>query len=179
MPGWIRFPLSDFSVHGAPFINSKPDQLICVKGLDGGHPQTVRSEAQYRGRLVPLGLQVEHCQIGSAEQGYACTGLCQKKASTANQHHRIIPDLIRVWLPGCKWMIDPPRPEAIAHVHACRHAGIQVKRLAIMLTAGAIARTGLNQTDEVRAFTGQKLGRMNSQNSACRRSGCGFAPGRT
>jgi len=36
-------------------------------------------------------------------------------------------------------MIDPPRPEAIAAVHA-QSAGIQVKMITGALTAGAIAR---------------------------------------
>ncbi len=66
-------------------------------------------------------------------------------------------------------MIDPPRPEATAAVHACQAAGIQVKMITgdHVLTAAAIAQMmGLNQTNEVLAFTGQELGRMNSQELA-------------
>jgi len=73
-------------------------------------------------------------------------------------------------------MIDPPRPEAIAVV-CLSVSGIQVKMITgdHALTAGAIARMmELNQTDEVLAFTGQELSRMNSQELACCRSRCGF-----
>jgi high-affinity K+ transport system ATPase subunit B len=59
------------------------------------------------------------------------------------------PDLVFLGLQG---MIDPPRPEAIAAVHACQSAGIQVKMITgdHIATARAIAhRMGIQQSDQV------------------------------
>ncbi|HCA93859.1 MAG TPA: carbonate dehydratase, partial [Cyanobacteria bacterium UBA9226] len=61
-------------------------------------------------------------------------------------------------------MIDPPRPEAIAAVHACQQAGIQVKMITgdHITTAQAIARRmGFrNQNKKVVAYTGAQLAKM-------------------
>ncbi|MEM9768554.1 MAG: HAD-IC family P-type ATPase, partial [Cyanobacteria bacterium P01_D01_bin.71] len=61
---------------------------------------------------------------------------------------------------GLQGMIDPPRPEAIAAVHACRHAGIQIKMITgdHVSTARAIAqRMNLQKAEEVVAFEGRDL----------------------
>ncbi|MGB7086947.1 MAG: HAD-IC family P-type ATPase, partial [Phormidesmis sp.] len=57
-------------------------------------------------------------------------------------------------------MIDPPRPEAIAAIHACRNAGIRIKMITgdHVSTARAIAqRMTIRQADEVLAFEGRSL----------------------
>jgi len=60
-------------------------------------------------------------------------------------------------------MIDPPRPEAIAAVHACQKAGIQVKMITgdHISTARAIAhRLGINKNGETKAFEGKDIIKM-------------------
>ncbi|MBE9137092.1 cation-transporting P-type ATPase [Nodosilinea sp. LEGE 07088] len=61
---------------------------------------------------------------------------------------------------GLQGMIDPPRPEAIAAVHVCRHAGIRIKMITgdHVATARAIAqRINLQQAEDVVAFEGRAL----------------------
>ncbi|MEL6605308.1 MAG: cation-transporting P-type ATPase [Cyanobacteria bacterium J06614_10] len=61
---------------------------------------------------------------------------------------------------GLQGMIDPPRPEAIAAVHACRNAGIHIKMITgdHISTARAIAqRMNLQQAEQVIAFEGKAL----------------------
>jgi len=164
---------SDFQ-YMATLHKSKPDQLIYVKGSTA-YPQTVRSEAH---RGTPWYLWTALRWSGQQRQwqsrGYAYWPL--PKASTLTSTHWIILILIRVWFSSAARMIDPPRPEAIAP-YACQSAGIQVKMITGDHKQRQIARMmELNQTDEVLAFTGQELSRMNSQELACCRSGCGFCP---
>ncbi|MEM6837121.1 MAG: cation-transporting P-type ATPase [Cyanobacteria bacterium P01_C01_bin.120] len=61
---------------------------------------------------------------------------------------------------GLQGMIDPPRSEAIAAVHACRNAGIQIKMITgdHISTAQAIAqRMNLQKEEDVVAFEGRAL----------------------
>jgi magnesium-transporting ATPase (P-type) len=87
-----------------------------------------------------------------------------KKQLVAHQHsidhEDIETDLVFLGLQG---MIDPPRPEAIAAIHACQRAGIQVKMITgdHISTAQAIARRmDINQTQEVLAYEGKQLEQM-------------------
>jgi len=96
-----------------------------------------------------------------AEQGYACA--FAKKPVAADQHSLDHPDLDQ----GLVFRDDRSRPEAIAAVRACQSAGIgEDDHCDHALTATASRMMELNQTDEVLAFTGQELGRMNSQELA-------------
>ncbi|MDB9339671.1 MULTISPECIES: cation-translocating P-type ATPase [Cyanophyceae] len=75
-------------------------------------------------------------------------------------HEDIATGLIFLGLQG---MIDPPRPEVIAAVRACKTAGIQVKMITgdHVTTAKAIAqRIGLEKHGKVRAFEGKQLTAM-------------------
>ncbi|MEA5525676.1 cation-transporting P-type ATPase [Nodularia spumigena] len=75
-------------------------------------------------------------------------------------HEDIATGLIFLGLQG---MIDPPRPEVIAAVRACKTAGIQVKMITgdHITTAKAIAqRIGLEKDGKVRAFEGKQLTAM-------------------
>ncbi len=75
-------------------------------------------------------------------------------------HEDIATGLIFLGLQG---MIDPPRPEVIAAVRACKTAGIQVKMITgdHITTAKAIAeRIGLEKDGKVRAFEGRQLTAM-------------------
>ena len=61
---------------------------------------------------------------------------------------------------GLQGMLDPPRPEALAAVAACREAGIQVKMITgdHLETARSIARQlGLGRNGQVRALEGGEL----------------------
>ncbi|MDH6061665.1 cation-transporting P-type ATPase [Chrysosporum bergii ANA360D] len=87
-----------------------------------------------------------------------------KKVVPDNQnsvdHEDIATGLIFLGLQG---MIDPPRPEVIAAVRACKTAGIQVKMITgdHVTTAKAIAqRIGLEKDGKVRAFEGKQLSEM-------------------
>ncbi|MEQ8466778.1 cation-translocating P-type ATPase [Coleofasciculus sp. E1-EBD-02] len=65
---------------------------------------------------------------------------------------------------GLQGMIDPPRPEAIKAVEACKNAGIRVKMITgdHKVTAKAIAlQMRLKRQGETIAFTGQELSEMN------------------
>jgi Ca2+-transporting ATPase len=64
---------------------------------------------------------------------------------------------------GLQGMIDPPRNEAIQAVDACKTAGIEVKMITgdHKVTAAAIAeRMNLSMTDEVIAYTGRDLAKL-------------------
>jgi cation-transporting ATPase F len=65
---------------------------------------------------------------------------------------------------GLQAMLDPPRPEAVAAVRACRRAGVAVKMVTgdHALTAAAVARQlGLEGADT--AVTGQELARCSAE----------------
>jgi len=69
-------------------------------------------------------------------------------------------DLAGLTFVGLQAMIDPPRPEAIAAVKACRTAGISVKMITgdHAITAAAIARQiGLTAEADPVALTGREL----------------------
>ncbi|MCS6815362.1 MAG: HAD-IC family P-type ATPase, partial [Cyanobacteria bacterium] len=101
-----------------------------------------------------------------AGQGLRVLAFAQKTAPTyqhAIDHEDVATDLVFLGLQG---MIDPPRPEAIAAVHACQSAGIQVKMITgdHIATARAIAqRMGIQTAAGVVAFAGQQLSTMNAQ----------------
>ncbi len=170
MPRLDTIPFESDFQYMATLHKSKPAQLIYVKGSTEAILKRCDQRLNTEGRLVSLDrTQVERSADVMAEQGLRVLAFA-KKPVPADQHSLDHPDLEQglVFL-GLQGMIDPPRPEAIAAVHACQSAGIQVKMITgdHALTAGAIARMmGLNQTNEVLTFTGQELGRMNSQELA-------------
>jgi magnesium-transporting ATPase (P-type) len=106
---------------------------------------------------------IKHEVEQMAGQGLRVLAFAQK-AAVAHQHaidhEDIATDLVFLGLQG---MIDPPRPEAIAAVHACQSAGIQVKMSTgdHGATARAIAqRMGIQTPAGVVAFSGQALAQM-------------------
>ncbi|TVQ52051.1 MAG: cation-transporting P-type ATPase [Spirulina sp. DLM2.Bin59] len=120
----------------------------------------------------PVALQRE--AIEEAVETLAAQGLrvlaCAKKEVEPHhhdlEHEHIETDLVFLGLQG---MIDPPRPEAIAAVHACQKAGIQVKMITgdHVTTAKAIAqRMGITKNGEIHAFEGRALAKMNDQQIA-------------
>ncbi|MGF1536869.1 MAG: HAD-IC family P-type ATPase, partial [Elainellaceae cyanobacterium] len=87
-----------------------------------------------------------------------------KKEVPPHQHTVDHPDIeTGLTFLGLQGMIDPPRPEAIAAVRACRNAGINVKMITgdHVSTARAIAqRMNLQRGETVVAFEGRTLAEM-------------------
>ncbi|MEB3360339.1 MAG: cation-transporting P-type ATPase [Synechococcales bacterium] len=117
-----------------------------------------------QGQAIALdATQIQQEVDDMAGQGLRVLAFAQKTASVqqhAIDHEDIATDLVFLGLQG---MIDPPRPEAIAAVHACQAAGIQVKMITgdHIATARAIAqRMGIQTHAGVVAFAGQNLAQM-------------------
>lgn len=167
MPRLDTIPFESEFQYMATLHKSKPDQMIYVKGSTESILKRCDQKLNLEGRVVTLDrTQVEQEADAMAEQGLRVLAFA-KKPVAPDQHSLDHPDLEQglVFL-GLQGMIDPPRPEAIAAVQVCQSAGIQIKMITgdHALTAAAIARMmELSQTNQVRAFTGQELGRMNSQ----------------
>jgi magnesium-transporting ATPase (P-type) len=113
------------------------------------------------GQLIPLDLSaIEQAVSAMTAKGLRVLAFARK--TVGDHHHSIDHDDIQsdlVFL-GLQGMIDPPRPEAIAAVHACQSAGIHVKMITgdHIATARAIAhRMGIQQSSEVTAFAGKQL----------------------
>ncbi|MFM7477508.1 MAG: HAD-IC family P-type ATPase, partial [Microcystis aeruginosa] len=104
-----------------------------------------------------------------AGQGLRVLAFAKKAAATHQHsidHEDIETGLVFLGLQG---MIDPPRPEAIAAVHACQSAGIRVKMITgdHLVTARAIAeRMGIKTATQVLAFEGKQLAQMDNHQLA-------------
>lgn len=123
-----------------------------------------------QGQMIPL----ERSQIEQGVEGMTAQALrvlaFAKKVVGSHQHSidhdDITTDLVFLGLQG---MIDPPRPEAIAAVHACKTAGIQIKMITgdHISTARAIAqRMGIQKAEQVMAFEGRQLAQMSDRQLA-------------
>jgi magnesium-transporting ATPase (P-type) len=147
---------------GSPviYIKGSVEALLsrCNQTLDRqGHPMPLETA------------QIEKEVETMARQGLRVLAFAQKSAA-AHQHsidHQDIgTDLVFLGLQG---MIDPPRPEAIAAIHACQAAGIQVKMITgdHITTAQAIAqRMGIHTATGVVAFEGRQLAQMDDRQIA-------------
>ncbi|MGV2828360.1 cation-transporting P-type ATPase [Myxosarcina sp. GI1(2024)] len=116
------------------------------------------------GQIVAFAPQkIERSVEAMAQQGLRVLAFAKKEPlphQHSLEHEDIATDLVFLGLQG---MIDPPRPEAIAAVHACQAAGINVKMITgdHITTARAIAeRMGLQKSGRVLAFEGQQLLQM-------------------
>ncbi|MDJ0620205.1 MAG: cation-transporting P-type ATPase [Calothrix sp. MO_192.B10] len=116
------------------------------------------------GQVIPLeAMKIEQAVETMAKQGLRVLAFAKKEPifhQHSIDHQDIETDLIFLGLQG---MIDPPRPEAIAAVHACQAAGINVKMITgdHIATAKAIAkRMGIQKAGQVLAFEGQQLKQM-------------------
>lgn len=114
-------------------------------------------------------VQIEQAVEKMTKQGLRVLAFAKKEAHAHQHsidHEDIETDLIFLGLQG---MIDPPRPEAIAAVHACQAAGIQVKMITgdHIATARTIAqRMGIHQAGQVVAFEGRQLASMDDHQLA-------------
>ena len=119
------------------------------------------------GQVMPLDRHaIEQAADKMASQGLRVLAFAHKQLPAhqhALDHEDIAQDLVFLGLQG---MIDPPRPEAIAAVHTCQTAGIQVKMITgdHIATARAIAhRMGIQADQQTLALEGQQLAAMNAE----------------
>ncbi|MGF1480017.1 MAG: cation-transporting P-type ATPase [Cyanophyceae cyanobacterium] len=141
------------------YVKGSVEALLgrCAQMMDG-HGQRIALNFQ----------QIEQAVETLAEQGLRVLAFAKKEPPT-HQHsldHEDIEDLVFLGLQG---MIDPPRPEAIAAVHACQAAGINVKMITgdHITTAQAIAkRMGIQKSGQVLGFEGQQLAQMDERELA-------------
>lgn len=146
--------------HSIIYVKGSAEALLprCVACLDAD------------GNLVSLNRQLIDEQINAmAQHGLRVLTFAKKLVSSEQRsliHVDLESDLVFLGLQG---MIDPPRPEAIAAVHACQSAGIQVKMITgdHIKTATAIARRmGFRKYKKVIAYTGAELAQMNPSDLA-------------
>jgi cation-transporting P-type ATPase F len=129
------------------------EHLIYVKGS----VEAILSRCQIDPGEVEL--EVERM----ARKGLRVLAFAKKSVSKSQQsidHADIETGLAFLGLQG---MIDPPRTEAIAAVHSCQAAGIQVKMITgdHVTTAKAIAeRIGLQKAHHRHAYDGRQLAQM-------------------
>jgi cation-transporting P-type ATPase F len=114
-----------------------------------------------RGACVPLDASgIELLAERMAQRGLRVIAMAEKRLPAEQselQHEDIREELVFLGIAG---MLDPPRPEAITAVGACRRAGIGVKMITgdHLGTATAIARQlGLGASSGVRAISGEEL----------------------
>ncbi|MGG6297428.1 cation-transporting P-type ATPase [Leptolyngbya sp. AN02str] len=147
----------------ATLHDAKPP-IIYVKGSVEALLRRCTHMLDAEGRAIALdAAQIQQEVDEMAGHGLRVLAFAQKTVAQqhAIDHEDVATDLVFLGLQG---MIDPPRPEAIAAVHACRSAGIQVKMITgdHIATARAIAqRMGIQTSAGVVAFGGQQLAHMN------------------
>ena len=152
------------TLHDADF------RAIYVKGSVEALLNRCSQMVDRQGRMIPL----EQSQIEEAVEAMTAKALrvlAFAKKLVASHQHAIDHDDIETGLVflGLQGMIDPPRPEAIAAVHACQTAGIQIKMITgdHISTARAIAqRMGIQKTEQVLAFEGRQLEKMDDRQLA-------------
>lgn len=142
-------------------------KTIYVKGSVEAILNRCQLRLDAEGNLSPVQPETVHQEVDAmANLGLRVLAFAKKSVSETQDtldHADIEQDLVFLGLQG---MIDPPRKEAIKAVQACQEAGIQVKMITgdHAVTAAAIAsQMGFNQNGEVLAFTGRKLGQMDTQ----------------
>lgn len=168
-----------------PRLDSIPfeSQYQYMATLHDAHPRTIYVKGSVEallsrcsgmmnrdGEPIPLKQsEIEQAVQMMTEKGLRVLAFAQKVVSSHQHsilHEDIATELIFLGLQG---MIDPPRPEAIAAVHACQDAGIKVKMITgdHIATARAIAqRMGIKKTEQVLAFEGRQLGKMGDRQLA-------------
>ncbi|MEB3336918.1 MAG: HAD-IC family P-type ATPase, partial [Leptolyngbyaceae bacterium] len=145
-------------------LHEAQPRIIYVKGSVEALLRRCNQMLDAQGQAIALdAAQIKQEVDDMAGQGLRVLAFAQKTAAShqhAIDHEDIATDLVFLGLQG---MIDPPRPEAIAAVHACQSAGIQVKMITgdHIATARAIAqRMGIQTSAGVVAFAGQQLAQM-------------------
>ncbi|MGB7440299.1 MAG: cation-transporting P-type ATPase [Coleofasciculaceae cyanobacterium] len=151
-------------------LHDTATQVIYVKGSVEALLSRCSEWIDPQGQAIPLEqLQIEQAVETMATQGLRVLAFAKK--AVGSHQHSIDHDDIKTGLVflGLQGMIDPPRPEAIAAVHACQSAGIQVKMITgdHIATARAIAeRMGIQKAEQVLAFDGRQLANMDDRQLA-------------
>jgi cation-transporting ATPase F len=143
------------------------EHCIYVKGSVEALLPRCRSQMGSQGEIQSLEEERIRQQVEAlARQGLRVLAFAQKPVSSSQtrvDHPDLEGDLVFLGLQG---MIDPPRPEAIAAVHSCQTAGIQVKMITgdHVLTAQAIAeQMGLGGGKPVQAYSGRDLEQLSPE----------------
>lgn len=143
------------------------EHCLYVKGSVEALLPRCRSQMGSQGEIQPLEEERIRQQVEAlARQGLRVLAFAQKtvpSSQTRVDHPDLQEGLIFLGLQG---MIDPPRPEAIAAVHSCQTAGIQVKMITgdHVLTAQAIAeQMGLGGGKPVQAYSGRDLEQLSPE----------------
>lgn len=144
---------------------SDPHPTIYTKGSAEALLPRCAASLDANGNLVALDRASIEAQIEAmAGHGLRVLTFAKKPVSAEQKsvdHADLESGLVFLGLQG---MIDPPRLEAIAAVHACQSAGIKVKMITgdHITTATAIARRmGFRKGKKVIAYTGAELAQMN------------------
>ncbi len=163
IPRMDAIPFESEYQYMATLHDAQP-RLIYVKGSVEALLRRCTQMLDAHGEAIALdAAQIKQEVDDMAGQGLRVLAFAQKMVGVqqhAIDHEDIATDLVFLGLQG---MIDPPRPEAIAAVHACQSAGIQVKMITgdHIVTARAIAqRMGIQTSAGVVAFAGQQLAQM-------------------
>ncbi|MCW6035739.1 cation-transporting P-type ATPase [Spirulina subsalsa FACHB-351] len=163
MPRLDSIPFESEYQYMATLHDHSP-RVIYVKGSVEALLPRCSHTLNARGKTIPLDPQPVEQQVEvMAAQGLRVLAFARK--IVPNQTHSVDHGDLESGLEflGLQGMIDPPRPEAIASVHACHSAGIQVKMITgdHITTAKAIAeRMGLGKSNPVIAFEGRELSKM-------------------
>lgn len=143
------------------------EHCLYVKGSVEALLSRCHSQMGSQGEIQPLEEERIRQQVEAlARQGLRVLAFAQKPVSSSQtrvDHPDLEGDLVFLGLQG---MIDPPRPEAIAAVHSCQTAGIQVKMITgdHVLTAQAIAeQMGLGGGKPVQAYSGRDLEQLSPE----------------
>ncbi|MGY6528635.1 MAG: cation-transporting P-type ATPase [Cyanobacterium sp.] len=139
-------------------------RVIYVKGSVEKMLERCTQAYDLQGNLMELDRETILEQVESmASKGLRVLAFGRKVAPDHQHsidHDDLEEELVFIGLQG---MIDPPRAEAIAAVHACQNAGIQVKMITgdHISTASAIAhRLGINKNGNLLSFEGKQISKM-------------------
>jgi cation-transporting ATPase F len=143
------------------------EHCLYVKGSVEALLSRCHSQMGSQGEIQSLEEERIRQQVEAlARQGLRVLAFAQKPVSSSQtrvDHPDLEGDLVFLGLQG---MIDPPRPEAIAAVHSCQTAGMQVKMITgdHVLTAQAIAeQMGLGGGKPVQAYSGRDLEQLSPE----------------
>lgn len=142
-------------------LHNAEERTIYIKGSVESILSRCSQMMDSQGHIIPI----EHEAIAQAVEAMTAKALrvlaFASKPVASHQHALDHADIATgLAFLGLQGMIDPPRPEAIAAVRACRNAGIQIKMITgdHVSTARAIAqRMDLQQAAQVVAFEGRTL----------------------
>ncbi|XWK87773.1 MAG: HAD-IC family P-type ATPase [Phormidium sp.] len=154
----------------ATLHKNRTGNVIFIKGSAESILKRCTSALDAEGKETSVNHEVIEQRVNDlAKNGLRVLAFAKKPVPMSQErvdHPDIETGLIFIGLQG---MIDPPRPEAIAAVHACQGAGIQVKMITgdHITTAQAIARRmGFRKNKKVIAYTGAQLAEMSNSELA-------------